>query len=339
MTMNTTTFVPPSGLSNPHVQTLWPRLVLPKRPWPGYWQQFELDDGDFIDLCWRQQPEPTASCPLLVIFHGLEGSVDSPYVWQTMDAAAKQGWNSVVMHFRGCGRSDINRLPRAYHSGDTGDATQLLRWIEKQFTGSPIYLTGFSLGGNMLAQLLTLPSGQRAKAAAIACAPLDLHACSRKIDQGLSRIYRRYLLTPLKNKFEQKRQQGIIDHRHPLAGIDITPMRSFFEFDDKITAPLHGFTGVNDYYQRASGKQFLPNITVPTLILHAKDDPFMGPAVVPDKQMLSPTTHYELSMHGGHMGFIQRRDGHWYSWLPHRLMQFLNSYHNEDYRENSMASA
>ena len=324
--MNIANFIPPLGLSNPHLQTLWPRAVLPKRPWSGDWQMFELADGDFVDLCWRERPEKGSQRPLLVIFHGLEGSVDSPYVWQTMEQAHALGWTTVVMHFRGCGINGINRLPRAYHSGDTTDATEFLTWLQQTYPDAPLYLAGFSLGGNMLAQLLTTAAGKAAKAAAIACAPLDLHSCSERIDQGFSRFYRRYLLTPLKQKFEQKREQGILDEQHPLATLDVKPMRSFFEFDDKVTAPLHGFTGVDDYYQRASGKQFLADISVPTLIIHANDDPFMGAAVVPEKTQLSSAIRYELSPHGGHMGFIQRRSKQWHSWLPERLLKHLASY-------------
>lgn len=325
--MNIASFAPPLGLSNPHLQTLWPRVVLPKRPWSGDWQQVELADGDFVDLCWRQRPADNTRRPLLVIFHGLEGSVDSPYVWQTMDSAHALGWNSVVMHFRGCGINGINRLPRAYHSGDTGDAAEVVTQLRQQYPDSALFLAGFSLGGNMLAQLLTTPLADHVSAASIACAPLDLHSCSERIDRGLSRVYRRYLLTPLKQKFNQKRTQNIIGREHPLAELDVEPMRSFFEFDDKVTAPLHGFNGVEDYYRRASGKQFLADIQVPTLILHANDDPFMGAEVVPQPNQLSPTIRYELSPHGGHMGFIQRRQNQWYSWLPERLLRHLASHH------------
>ena len=325
--MNTARFTPPFGLSNPHLQTLWPRVVLPSRPWPGMWQQFELSDGDFVDLCWRHQPATDCDRPILVLFHGLEGSVDSPYIWQTMEAAYQLGWRSVVMHFRGCGNSGLNRLPRAYHSGDIGDAQQLLNWVVSQFPAAPKFLAGFSLGGNMLSQLLTTPIANNISAAAIACAPFDLHSCSERIDHGVSKLYRRYLLTPLKKKFKQKQALGIIDPSHPLAQLDVGPMQSFFEFDDKVTAPLHGFDGVADYYQQASGRQFLADIETPTLIIHANDDPFMGAAVKPSAGELSSATRYELSSHGGHMGFINRHNGDWHSWLPERLIGYLHQQH------------
>ena len=321
--MNSSSFVAPFGLSNPHLQTLTPRILFKPRQWSGHWQPFELADGDFVDLCWRRPPDRCSSKPILLLFHGLEGSVDSPYIWQTMELADALGWQTLVMHFRGCGKSGLNRLPRAYHSGDIGDASAVIDWLQQRFGNARLLTAGFSLGGNMLAQLLANSVSQHLQAAAIACAPLDLHSCSERIDRGLSRIYRRYLLTPLKQKFRLKREQGIIADDHPLANVDTTPMQSFFEFDNDITAPLHGFKNVDDYYHRASGRQFLAHITTPTLIIHAHDDPFMGAAVVPTAKELSAAVTYEVSHHGGHMGFVERKYGRWQSWLPQRLISFL----------------
>lgn len=317
-------FSPPKGFSNPHLQTLLPRMLFRQRPWPGQWQTFELSDGDFVELCWYQKPEKNATQqPILLLFHGLEGSVESPYVWQTMQLAAKQGWLTVVMHFRGCGQQPINRLPRAYHSGDTGDASEVIHYLTSSYSNNPLLVAGFSLGGNMLTQLLTQNSASAVKAAAVCCAPLNLHSCSERIDNGFSRLYRRYLLTPLKQKVADKISLGIIPQHHSVANLDLKSMTSFFQFDDQVTAPLHGFSNVDDYYQQASGRQFLPEIKTPTLIVHANDDPFMSEAVIPSTKELSPTVRYELSPHGGHMGFIERHKGHWQSWLPSRLIQFF----------------
>lgn len=327
MPLTNAQFTPHKVLRNAHVQTLLPRLVLPKRKWQGAWQLLELSDGDFVELCWHPDTVTQNDAPTLLLFHGLEGSVDSPYIWQTMDAAAKRGWRAVVMHFRGCGREPINRLPRAYHSGDVGDATEVIAQLYHSHPNADLYLAGFSLGGNMLAQLLTTSivnhQGSRVKAGAICCAPLDLNACSEKIEHGFSTVYRRYLLEPLKKKFSDKRQLGVIDAHHPLATVDVKPMKSFFEFDDKVTAPLHGFRDVNDYYQQASGLPFLNSIQLPTLVIHAQDDPFMGAAVVPTATELAKSVRYELSQWGGHMGFINFVDGAWHSWLPQRLLNFF----------------
>lgn len=325
-----THFKPPRGFRNPHLQTLLPRLLFRSRPWSGYWRQFELSDGDFVDLCWYQAPEPDSDKPILLIFHGLEGSVESPYVWQTQQLAANSGWQALVMHFRGCGRSGLNRLPRAYHSGDTGDAEQLINTLRLDYPRAPLLLAGFSLGGNMLAQLLTRTIGQSVTAASICCAPLDLGSCSAKIDKGFSRIYRRYLLSPLKQKFKAKLAAGIMAADHPLANVDVDPMTSFLQFDHCVTAPLHGFSGVNDYYQQASGRQFVPQIEVPTLIVHAADDPFMGPAVIPEADELPAAVRYQCYEHGGHMGFITRQQGQWHSWLPQHILNFLKEQLNDN---------
>lgn len=323
-------FRPPLGFSNAHLQTLLPRLLFRSRPWAGHWQQFELSDGDFVDLCWYQAPDPSSDKPTLLVFHGLEGSIDSPYVWQTLQLAADCGWQALVMHFRGCGRSGLNRLPRAYHSGDTGDAAELITALTSTNPHSPLLLAGFSLGGNMLAKLLTQEVCQAARAAVISCAPLQLNDCSATIDKGFSRIYRRYLLTPLKQKFQQKLAAGIMPKGHPLAMVNVEPMTSFLQFDHCVTAPLHGFDGVDDYYQRASGRQFLPLIKTPTLIVHAADDPFMGAGVIPAANELAPSVRYELYQHGGHMGFVARQQGQWHSWLPERIITFLKDQLNRN---------
>ncbi|RUO75993.1 hydrolase [Idiomarina seosinensis] len=317
-------FSPPKGFKNPHLQTLLPRVLFRQRPWSGDWQTFELSDGDFVELCWYQKPDNNSTRqPILLLFHGLEGSVESPYIWQTMQLAAKQGWLTLVMHFRGCGQQPINRLPRAYHSGDTGDASEVIQYLACNYSDSPLLVAGFSLGGNMLSQLLTTHSATAVKAATICCAPFNLHACSERIDNGFSRFYRRYLLTPLKQKVTKKISLGIIPQRHPIANLDIKSMTSFFQFDDQVTAPLHGFSNVDDYYQKASGKQFLPEIKTPTLIIHASDDPFMSEAVIPSSKELPASVRYELSARGGHIGFIERHKGQWQSWLPPRLIQFF----------------
>lgn len=315
-------FIPQPWLRAAHLQTLLPRMVYRKRQWYGEWEVFALDDGDFIELCWYRIPSPDSHRPLVVLFHGLEGSVDSPYIWQTMDALANQGIDSVVMHFRGCGKTPINRLPRAYHSGDIGDPTAVINALNQRYPNRTLHAIGFSLGGNMLAQLMSHDIAQSISSAAICCAPLDLMSCSQRIDQGFSKLYRRYLLTPLKQKFITKQKRGLFSDSDVLADINVASMESFLEFDDKVTAPLHGFKDVHDYYQRASGKQFLNRIKQPTLIVHAADDPFLGPDVVPQTDEMNSYVCYEQHPHGGHMGFIDYRRG-FHSWLPQRLVNWV----------------
>ena len=319
-------FSPPWWLANGHLQTLLPRLLYRKRPFQGRWQTFTLSDGDMLDLCWHEHALASPTRPLLVIFHGLEGSVDSPYVWQLMQAAKNQQWDSVVMHFRGCGPRQLNRLARAYHSGDSGDARELLDYLRQQNPQRPLVACGFSLGGNMLAKLLSEKPAVPLSGAVVCAAPLDLYAAAERIDQGFSKIYRRYLLTPLKQKFQRKQALGIITAEHPLAKVEVSSMRSFWQFDDKITAPLHGFASIDDYYTQASAKPRLKQVQIPLHIIHAKDDPFMTAAVIPTANELAPATTYELSQRGGHMGFIDFQRGHFKSWLPDRICRVLNEF-------------
>lgn len=316
-------FLPRPWLRASHLQTLLPRLIYRKRKWYGTWETFALSDGDFIELCWYQQPAPDSRRPLVILFHGLEGSVDSPYIWQTMETLAEQGFDSVVMHFRGCGKTPINRLPRAYHSGDIGDPKAVIDALAKRYPQRSFHAIGFSLGGNMLAQLMSTDAAEAISSAAICCAPLDLMSCSKRIDHGFSKLYRKYLLTPLKYKFSTKQQRGVFHDWPAMADIDVSTMTSFLEFDDKVTAPLHGFKDAHDYYQRASGKQFLKYIKQPTLIVHADDDPFLGSDVVPQAHEMNNFVHYERQPHGGHMGFVDYQRG-FYSWLPKRLVKWVS---------------
>jgi len=316
-------FNPSAWLRPPHIQTLLPRLVFRRRQWYGQWETFALNDGDFIELCWHPHATPDSQRPLVVLFHGLEGSVDSPYIWQTMEELAEHGIDSVVMHFRGCGKTPINRLPRAYHSGDIGDPTAVIVALRERYPNRSIHTIGFSLGGNMLVQLMSTELADVLTSAAVCCAPLDLMSCSKRIDRGFSRLYRKYLLTPLKQKFTIKQQRGMFKDCTHLNSLDVNKMTSFLEFDDKVTAPLHGFNDVEDYYHRASGKQFLKQVRKPTLIVHANDDPFLGPDVVPHPDEMNPHVTYEKHPHGGHMGFINYQH-RFYSWLPTRLVKWVS---------------
>lgn len=322
MPIRSSEFKPPFGLSNCHVQTLLPRLIAGARKIDGRWQQWPTPDGDFVELFWHPAETLSATAPLMVIFHGLEGSVDSPYAWQMMEAAEQQGWQSVVMHFRGCGPT-ANRLPRAYHSGDTGDARALLADLHAQHPERQLFCVGYSLGGNMLVKLLGEQHPPGIAAAVAVAAPIDLAACAGRIDQGFSKVYRNHLLGSLKTKFTLKQQLGTIAPDHQLGQVNMAGLRNFYQFDDQVTAPLHGFDGVDDYYQRASARPHLGAIQTPLLMIHAADDPFMSAEVIPTAAELSTSTTYELSEHGGHMGFVGWRNGRFWDWLPDRIIQYF----------------
>lgn len=318
-------FTPYPLLKNCHLQTLWTRLSGYKCDLRVHWQALPLPDGDFVDLAWSAAPQTClhdTNTPLLVIFHGLEGSVRSPYADHLMRSAKARGWHAVTMHFRGCsGR--VNRTHRAYHSGDTADARYLVHWLKQQTPAKPVCAAGFSLGGNMLVKLLGETPQLGLQAAVSTSAPLALGPSSVRIDQGFSRIYRGHLLGSLKRKVQAKLNAGMLADFLDIDAARLSAMRTFRQFDNEVTARLHGFADVNDYYDTCSGLRFLPMVQHPLLILHAEDDPFTCKASFPTPQDYHQNVTYELSRHGGHVGFVSRRQGRPDYWLSGRILTYL----------------
>ena len=273
-------------------------------------ERWETPDGDFIDLDWAG-----TKGPLMALFHGLEGSSTSPYARAIAAQALADGWRCVVPHFRGCS-GELNRLPRAYHSGDSAE----IAWILQALSGKAgkLYGCGISLGGNALLKYLG-EQGEKAailKAVAIS-APLDLAAAGRSLDAGLSReIYTRIFLKTLKKKTFAKlnRKQIAID-----AG-RLKRARTFWEFDDTVTAPLHGFLGADDYWARSSSGPWLGRIRVPTLVLNARNDPFMPQESLDALPDTAPNVVLEFPRTGGHAGFPGRN-----RWLARRVLEFLSA--------------
>lgn len=314
-------FRPPWWAKNRHVQTIWPRFLQRRKAVDLSWQRLELEDGDFVDLAWTPQPQKVKG--IAVLFHGLEGSVKSHYANDMLSVLHQEGWRAVMMHFRGCS-GESNRLPRAYHSGDTGDALSLLQHLEEKFPHLPKVGLGFSLGANMLLKLLGEHPGQSWLKGAVAISPpFRLANCSESISQGFSRFYQKYLLNSMCEKLLLKMQK--IDYRHLMQAPaeKVKSLRSFYDFDQLITAPLHGFKSAEEYYQKCSAVEFSNKIQTPTLILHAKDDPFMNEAVVPMAEELSPSVTLELSDNGGHVGFLQGNPWNSRVWLHERVPQFF----------------
>ena len=317
-------FRPAFGLSNPHVQTLLP-FLLKKAGNDKYRQQtLELVDGDFLDLSWLGEPKDGR--PIVVLFHGLEGSIDSHYAKTIMQALHQQGWLALLMHFRGCSHRP-NRLAHSYHSGETEDARYLLGWLKQTYPNSPLAAVGISLGGNMLLKLQAEYGDQSPlKAAVSVCAPVQLNLCSQRLNKGLSRIYQRHLITRLNQKLCNKIKQFNFEELIGLSKNDIKQIKTFWQFDDRVTAPLHGFKDVHDYYARSSARQYLKDIKKPTLMIHALDDPFMQQKIVPEESELSNSIELELSKHGGHIGFIAGSLSKPVFWLPQRISEYLYKY-------------
>jgi predicted alpha/beta-fold hydrolase len=322
MRIVSSSFKPPWWLSNRQAQTIFPSLPWSYRDRPAIRREsLELPDGDVTAVDWAQTGEDLSpDAPTLVILHGLESSSDSAYARMLMRAAIDRHWRCCVLHFRDCG-DYRNRLPRRYHAGETNDIRHFLATLRRQQYRGPVMAAGYSLGGNVLLKYLGETRADTPLAAAVAvCVPLDLHKCAEALNKGFSKVYQRYLLKYMKLSVTRKFD------RHTAAFDWDRAMRAttFAEFDDAVTAPLHGFAGMADYYDRCSSGQYLKHIATPTLIINARDDPFMSPGVIPREDELSDSVLLEISDTGGHVGFI---DGGtpWRPrfYLPTRLFEFL----------------
>ena len=310
-------------------------------PLPAYRRErIDTPDGDFLDLDWCYgEPDkagtpsanddapqargaggmPPAETPLVVLFHGLEGSSSSHYARALMHAVTAQGWLGVVVHFRGCS-GEPNRLPRAYHSGDSAEIGWVLQKLRQHH--AQIFAVGVSLGGNALLKWLG-EQGARTRgtlsAAAAISVPYDLAAADRSLSSGLGRFYARHFLRSLVPGTLVKAQR--FPGHHGLDRLDaIRSARTLRQFDDVVTAPLHGFQGADDYYAHSSSGQYLQGITVPTLLLHARNDPFLPPQAIPHAAALPSQVRLELSGQGGHAGFVDSSFPGRLNWLPQRLL-------------------
>ncbi len=319
-------FKPAWWLHNPHCQTLWPHLLRFTPPLKTQHERLELPDGDFVDLNWTLTPDSSIDSlrpsPIIIVLHGLQGSVRSQYASGLLRAIEGMGWRGVFMHFRGCS-GEPNRLARCYHAGETEDLAALVATLRRREPYAPLAAVGFSLGGNVLLKWLGELGARAPLQAAVAVSvPFDLANTVQRLEQGFSRIYQERLLLALGKATRQKFTR--IAAPENLG--DLRRLRSMREYDDKVTAPLHGFTDATDYYTRSSSRQYLKAIRVPTLILHAADDPFMTPQAIPATEELSDSTRMELSRHGGHLGFVGGR----YPWRPDywldkRVPEFLRA--------------
>lgn len=309
-------FKPAWWLTSPHAQTIFAAFIR-RRPCVQLTRErLELPDGDFLDLDWT----PPARGPLILVFHGLEGSAHSRYATGALEVVHRHGWQGVIMYFRGCS-GEINRLARSYHSGDTTDMRFLFQHLQHRYPERGLAAIGFSLGGNALLKYLGEAGNASLLSAATAVSvPFELDKAARKLAAGSSRIYQWYLLRKLRAKVTAKDLASRGELKH---------LKTFRQFDDRITAPLHGFEGVDDYYRRCSSRQYLRGIAIPTLILHAKDDPFLPSEAIPSPDEVSRTVQLEISPQGGHVGFVSGNTPlRPYFWLEARILDFLRDSFN-----------
>ncbi len=312
-------FKPAWWLPNPHLQTLWPSLCRRRAKISIERQRVELADGDFIDLDWVGKNE---NGPLLIVLHGLGGSINSHYASNVLSAISNAGWRGVLMHFRGCS-GEPNRLARSYHSGETGDFREILSFLQQKELDTPLYALGFSLGGNVLLKYLGEQGTDTPLRAAVAvCVPMDLLKAVDYLQTGFSRFYQWYLVGVLRQNMIKKASYN----KQPLPVQNIDTLRTFLQFDDAVTAPLHGFDGVYDYYAKASSRPYIKAICVQTLIIHASDDPFMSDVVLPDPHDIPACVNLEISPGGGHVGFVEGNiPGVAKYWLEDRITKFLKN--------------
>lgn len=324
MPLVTSSYVAPLWLPGAHLQTIVPARFM-RLPVVQYRRErWDTHDGDFIDVDFAL-PEPVANdAPLLVLFHGLEGDSQSHYAVAMMRWFADRGWRGLVVHFRGCS-GEANRLPRAYHSGDSEEGDWILRAVRLRWPEAPLYAVGISLGGNMLAKW----AGERGQdasfvtAAASIGSPLDLAAGGAALGRGFNMIYTRMFLATLKSKALAKLQQFPDIARDGEYTRRLRASRSLYEFDNEYTAPLHGFRNTEDYWDRASGKRWLQAVRIPYLLLNARNDPFVPAASLPQPPDVSRAVELEQPAHGGHIGFAR---GPWpgrIDFIAERLHRFF----------------
>jgi len=312
-------FVPAWWLPGPHLPTLWTALIR-RRSLPAVrHERLELTDGDFLDLCWAG----TSNGPLVAVLHGLEGSSRSKYAIALLERIERRGWGGVIMQFRGCS-GEPNRRDRSYHSGDTRDFEFLLATLEKRYPNRQIMAVGYSLGGNVLLKHLGQSSNStRLSAAAAVSVPFDLGAAANRLDKGLSKLYQHHLVGSLQAKIRTKFREL----RPPIPFGELGKWNDFWSFDNNVTAPLHGFKNVHEYYARSSCRQYLRAITIPTLVIHSRDDPFLSTDAIPSADELSNTTELILTQHGGHVGFVSGHNPFKPRyWIDDHLMAWFESY-------------
>lgn len=285
-----------------NAQTLWGKFFRKRPSLPVQVERWETPDGDFLDI---HRLNATVGQPRLFFLHGLEGSIRSHYVAGLFGEAQRRGWGADLLIFRGCG-DEPNRAPRFYHSGETGDLDLALARVQAEHPESPILLAGVSLGGNVLLKFLGERGGDlspQIKGAATISVPYDLERGARRLMRGFSRVYDRHFLRTLRQKARAKLAlyPGLFDSKA------LDRARTIYDFDDVVTAPVHGFADAHDYYTRSSSIRWIESIRRPTLLLSAVDDPFLPPEVLGEvraRARNNPRLTLEFTDCGGHVGFV-----------------------------------
>lgn len=319
-------FTPSFLLKNRHIQTLYSSLFKKVPTHDFDIEIFELSDGDFIECYWYNKRETNSNKPIVLLFHGLTGSYKSSYILGTMRELDKNSYNSVLVHFRSSS-GVMNRKPNSYHSGKTDDAMEFIKSLKDRFTDSKIFAIGYSLGGNVLLKMLgEMADASPIHAAISISAPMQLDICSNQMNRGFSRFYQHLLLKDLNKSLEQKYKTHDMKSLINLDIKDIKKLSTFWEFDNAYTAPIHGFASAQDYYTKSSSKQFLKHIKTNTLVIHALDDPFTTPEILPKEDELSRYVKLEIHQKGGHVGFVEGSFLKPKYWLEERIINYFNEF-------------
>lgn len=319
------TFIPADFLSNAHVQTIWPFIFRKTADLNRIRERFITPDNDFFDVDWYGQGEKG----IVILLHGLTGCSSSHYILGLQESLAREGYTTAAMNFRACS-GEPNLKAGSYHAGFTQDIHQLYQQIRDRNQGTPVFTVGFSLGGNIMLKWMGEQARDIRITGAVAISvPYKLANCADKVDTGLAKIYRGHLIGHMKNKLDNKRkffkENQLNTELEKLNSLgDLNGIKSFWQFDNHVVAPLHGFADVHDYYQQSSAINYLKAIQTNTLLIHALDDPLMTPSVLPDKNQLSETTDLLLTPKGGHVGFFSRTQaGEIEFWLQSAVLSYM----------------
>lgn len=307
----TSSYRSPRWLRNAHVQTVWPTLCRRVEKVGFIRERLDTPDGDFLNLDWLRGSGHGSR--LAILSHGLEGNSRRQYMAGMARALYAQGFDVLAWNYRGCG-GELNDRPRFYHSGDTGDLRTILAQVTAGYES--LSLVGFSVGGNVTLRYLGEAPERvdpRVSAAAVFSVPCDLGACAVQLARPMNAFYLGHFLRSLKGKVRAKAVR--FPDAFDVSALDA--MRDFVEFDGGVTAPMFGFSSAEDYYARASSRPVLGAIRVRTLLVNARDDPFLTAACFPvDEAARSEALHLEIPAHGGHVGFVggadaATPDGYW----------------------------
>lgn len=318
----TSTFRPAWWLPGPHLPTIWGKMVRRRPPVHDRLERWTTPDGDHVTLV--RMGRITPGSPHLLILHGLEGKITAKYAHGMLALARGRGWSGDMLMFRSCD-GEVNRARRFYHSGETTDLEFVVRRLIEEHPDLALRLCGVSLGGNVLLKWLGERSdgipAQVQRAAAVSV-PYDLEAGARHMERGFAVVYVRYFLQTLTAKALKKLEL----HPDLCDREKLVSARSFWDFDDVLTGPVHGFAGAHDYYSRSSSIGFIDRVMVPTLLMSSWDDPFLPRRVlerVRDMASANPYLHVDFTRKGGHVGWVAGSPRNQHYHMEERVLEWL----------------